>query len=230
MSEWRDVPPQWFEIPDPVVERPDTAPALPIFPVRGPTRRAVALRRAFAALGAALLAAVVLLLVGVRSGMRMHVPEIVAQATLLGAFGMFAVFGATGRGRRGLGLRPRWSTLLAVGIPAGFALGAWGWFPGAEPGETALGPVRSLVGCFGIALAVVVPSVAGSAWGLRHSLLGGAGRRGGAIGAACGLLAAVVLVFHCGIPLSGHVVLAHGLPIAIAALLGAFVIGRSGQI
>jgi hypothetical protein len=230
MSERRDVPPQWLEIPDPVAGQPATTPAIPIFASRAPIRRAVALRRAFVALGAALLAAAVLLLVGVRGSPRAHVGEMVAQPMLLGAFGMMAVFGAAGRGRWGVGLRLRWSILLAAGIPAGFVLFVWAFFPGAQPGEAVLGPFRSLVACFGTALTIVVPSAAGAAWGLRHSFLSGAAWRGGAVGAACGLLAALVLALHCGISLSGHVVLAHGLPIAIAALLGAFVIGKSGQV
>jgi hypothetical protein len=64
---------------------------------------------------------------------------------------------------------------------------------------------------------------------LRRSFVAGAAWRGALVGAACGFVAAFVLTLHCASPFGGHVVLAHGVPIGVAAAVGAFFGIRVGR-
>jgi hypothetical protein len=79
-----------------------------------------------------------------------------------------------------------------------------------------------LEGCFQIGLTVAIPMLILAAVAMRRSFPSGAGWRGAALGAACGLGAIVVLVLLCGSPFGGHVAIAHGMPLVLATLIGAW--------
>jgi hypothetical protein len=65
---------------------------------------------------------------------------------------------------------------------------------------------------------------------MRRAFPAGAVWRGAALGAACGLAGVVVLVLLCGSPFGGHIALAHGMPLVIATVIGAFGGSRMGKV
>ena len=68
----------------------------------------------------------------------------------------------------------------------------------------------------------MVPVLLVALWALQRAFPSAAGWRAAALGAAVGLVGSLVLTMHCGSPFGGHVALAHGLPIIIAAVGAAF--------
>jgi hypothetical protein len=92
-----------------------------------------------------------------------------------------------------------------------------------------LGTLRQLGSCGLIGLSVAVPVLCLGAWALRRSFVNTPGWRGATIGASSGLGAATVLVIHCAIPSNAHIAVGHGLPLVLAALIGAWLGVRAGR-
>jgi hypothetical protein len=152
------------------------------------------------------------------------------QTTLWTALLIGSAVIAISRGRRGLGAPMLANELAAVGVPIVFMLLALFWSPGDATGNFAgIGTLNQLRGCVGLGLFVLLPMLAVSAWALRRSFATGASWRGAALGAACGLAAALVLTLHCGVTLGGHIALAHGGPIVLATLVGALIGSKLGK-
>ena len=226
-----ELPREWFEIPDPMAtraslhERRQPAPAGPSL-----TRRQVTVRRMVALPAVIGWSLAVVAAIHPRSGLGPHLMPIAAQCAIWIGLSLLGVHAAAARRRHGLG-SPAWvAEILALAAPVVFVALAFVWLPAADGGgSTAVGPLRALLACFGVGLLVAVPALCLAAWALRHAFVTAPAKRGAAVGAACGLLAAAVLTLHCGSSQSGHVALAHGLPLVAATLLGVWIVGMAGR-
>jgi hypothetical protein len=125
-----------------------------------------------------------------------------------------------------LALLPR-----ARGLPAGVralqalvAAVAVGFLAAAvltSRGDDVLAPLMVHLECSAVALSMALVPFALAALVLRRSFLSAPAWRGAAIGALCGLGAAIGIHAHCSLDEVLHVAFAHGVPIAAGALLGA---------
>jgi len=212
----------WKDIPDPLV--PSSAAATrSVEPPRdaSPTRAAMKSRRAVALAAMVAWSAVVLL----RWGFRPQIASsfVVGPAILFAVLLVSAGLIAISPGRRGLGGPVSRAQMAALGAPIAFMLIGLFWLPPDSPGSFGdIGPGAAIGACLSIGLLVVVPILLVALWALQRTFPGGAGWRAAALGAAVGLVGSLVLTMHCGSPFGGHVALAHGLPIVIAAVGAAF--------
>jgi hypothetical protein len=210
------------DIPDPIAgspRRPQQAMKVPA--EASPTRSQVRLQR-LVLLGVAVLwPAAVLAYYG--AGWRgKGVDYVAAQFAIWAGSLLFAAWIALSAGRRGVGRPVPWLRIAAVGAPVAFMVLALFWLPpnGKPLGD--VGPPAMLEGCFQIGITVAMPMLLIAVWAMRRSFPSGAGWRGAALGAACGLGGVVVLVLLCGSPYGGHIALAHGMPLVLATLIGAW--------
>jgi hypothetical protein len=212
----------WTDIPDPITGAPPPR-STAMKPPTGtsPTRSQVRLQRAVLLGAAALWPFAVFYYYG--GHWRGHGIDYVAvQFVIWATFLLLTAWLALSAGKRGVGRPVPWLRIAAVGVPLAFALLALFWLPpNGKPAFADLGPPAMLEGCFQIGLTVAVPMLLLSVFGLRRSFPAGASWRGAALGAACGLGGVVVLLLLCGSPFSGHIAVAHGLPLVVATLVGA---------
>ena len=218
------------DIPDPIArssERPAAAMKAPA--VASPTRSQVRLRR-FVLLGAAVLwPAGVFAYYG--GGWRGRgVDYVAAQFAIWAGSLLFSAWIALSAGRRGVGRPVPWLRIAAIGAPLAFLFLALFWLPPNGKSFGDVGPPAMLEGCFQIGLTVAMPMLILAVGAMRRSFPSGAGWRGAALGAACGLGGVVVLVLLCGSPYGGHIALAHGMPLVIATLVGAWGGTRLGRV
>ena len=212
----------WSDIPDPLAGMPRSpAPDLKAPATPSATRSQVKLQRLLFIGSAVLWPVGVFLYYG--GGWRGHgIDFVAAQFTLWAAFLLFAGWVALSAGARGVGRPVPWLRMAAVGAPIGFVLLELFWLPPNGKAFGALGPPAMLEGCFQIGLTVAVPMLVLAVLAMRRSFPSGAAWRGAALGAACGLGGVLVLVLLCGSPFGGHIAVAHGLPLVIATLVGAW--------
>jgi hypothetical protein len=219
----------WSDIPDPVLgaARPSSVMKPPA--TASATRRQVQLQRLIFLGAAALWPPAVLFYYG--AGWRGHGLDFVAaQFAIWAAALLSAAWVALSAGTRGVGRPVPWLRIAAVGAPLVFMVLALFWLPPNGKPVGHLGPPAMLESCFQIGLTVVVPMLVFSVWAMRRSFPSGPGWRGAALGAACGLGGVVVLVLLCGSPYGGHIAVAHGMPLVIATLVGAWGGSRVGRV
>ncbi len=163
---------------------------------------------------------------GIRSDFTRLPAEYVAlQLVLPALIGAASLLLAVAPGKLGLG--------LAVSVVTGFAV--WGplsfWlcaallhtpYPPADNGRFWLG---ALV-CLDITLAWAAAPLLLAALTLRRAFPAGAGWRSGLVGSALGLLSGAAINLHCPNVNQGHMLLGHGIPIVVAALVGGLVVAR----
>jgi hypothetical protein len=217
-------PKDWLDIPDPWGASPPSArKAPPSPPAASPTRADLKRRRVVALVASLAWAGAVLALFGFREELADNAGLVAGQAALWSAFVALALALAIGKGRRGLGSPVDRARVVALGAPLAFLVAALFWLPrvqGASFGAT--GPLFGLVACFTTGVVVAIPMIALSLWSVRRSFPSAAGWRGALLGAASGLGAVLVLTLHCGSPFGGHVALAHGMPLVLSSLAGAW--------
>lgn len=210
------------DIPDPIVgstHRPLQAMKVPVTASR--TRSQVRLQRVILLGVAVLWPAAVLVYYG--AGWRgKGVDYVAVQFAIWAASLLLAAWIALSAGRRGVGRPVPWLRVAAVGAPVAFMLLALFWLPPNGKPFGDVGPPAMLESCFHIGLTVAMPMLLVAGWAMRRSFPSGAGWRGAALGAACGLGGVVVLLLLCGSPFGGHIALAHGMPLVIATLIGAW--------
>lgn len=207
---------QFADIPDPAADVGGRVmPDIPMPKASAPTRRQVAVQRALAALLGIGWAVAVAIWVGLR-------PDLL-NAQVLIQLGVWTIAMPLGLS---LAIRPKKTGLpmsvAAVrlglaGLPAMFVALAFLPIHGIEVPLT----VASLSWCVPMVLVAGVPSVLGATFVLRHALLNAPGLRGALIGAACGLAGAISIHAHCPIVTASHVVVGHGLPVVVFAIVGA---------
>jgi hypothetical protein len=219
----------WSDIPDPILGVPQPPSRGIKVPATPSATRSQLLRKRLLSLGTAALWPVAVLFY-YDGGWRGHgVDFVAAQFTIWAAFLLFAAWVALSAGTRGVGRPVPWLRIAAVGAPLAFVLLALFWLPPNGKAFGALGPPAMLEGCFQIGLTVAVPMTFFAVLAMRRSFPSGAVWRGAALGAACGLGGIVVLVLLCGSPYGGHIAVAHGLPLVIATLVGAWGGSRVGR-
>jgi hypothetical protein len=213
-------------IPDPAAHLAGrTAPAMRAPDVPSPTR---AQRRVRGALSTGLALAWIVVVVW-RLGTRddISAATVLLQLTawtLVGVLGLFATLRA---GDRGLPPGVRVVQAVSAGLPAVFLAGVLVWSSSAQPAILTWMSVR---GCLFLALVIAVGPLALGAMMFRRSFLTTPAWRGAAIGAVCGMAGAIGIHAHCPITSSSHVLIAHGLPIVVAAAVGAVLGALRGRI
>ena len=217
------------DIPDPIAGSSErSAPAMKAPAVASPTRRQARLSRL------TLLAAALLWPAGVFAyyggGWRGEgVDYVAAQFAIWAGSLLFAAWVALSAGRRGIGRPVPWLRVAAIGAPVAFIVLALFWLPPNGKPFGDVGPPAMLEGCFQIGMTVAIPMLLLAVAAIRRSFPSGAVWRGAALGAACGLGGVVVLVLLCGSPFGGHIALAHGMPLVVATLVGAWGGGKLGR-
>jgi hypothetical protein len=213
-------------IPDPargVAARP--APALPPPGDPSPTR-AERRRRNLLAVGAGI--AWVVFLVG-HLGVRGNIGD----AGLLASLGLWTLLAVGGlalalrTNARGL---PPSLRVVQIVLLAGAALYVVGVLvrDAAAPNV----PIHwsNVIGCLSWAHVLAVGPLLVAALIFRRSFLSFPAWRGAVVGAACGLGGAIGIHAHCVVETASHVLVAHGLVIAVSALLGAALGARQGRL
>lgn len=214
-------------IPDPVREpssRPLPAPP-PTPDEPSPTRDQSARRRAVAVLAAVIwIAAVVAFGLGFRPDLLR--PEVLVQLSL---WTIAVPLGLS------VALRPRASgwppgvialRVALVGIAVAFVgLALW-----PVPGVSAPLTAGSVGVCLSLALVLAVPPLAFAIFVLHRAFLNAPALRGAVVGAVCGLAGSVGIHSHCPVVTTGHVLLAHGLPVLVLGVAGALFGIRRGRV
>jgi hypothetical protein len=218
------------EIPDPLAGAsvaPGPAPrfSAPSAP-RSQTRR-----RRLAALGISLgWLCTHLVVYGVRADFARLPAEYVALQIILPALiGAASLLLAVAPGKIGLGLTVSVVGGLAVLGPLAFWLCAAllsSPYPAAEAGMQSGRFWLAALVCLDITLAWAAAPLLLAALALRRAFPAGAGWRSGLIGAGLGLLSGAAINLHCSNVNQGHMLLGHGIPILVAALVGGLVVSR----
>jgi hypothetical protein len=134
-------------------------------------------------------------------------------------------YAALAPGRLGLGASRSLLVLLAAASPLAFSLVAF-----TAPAPAGLGTARSALEaalvCIGLLLGWMSVPLLATTRALRGAFAASAGWRSALAALSVGLCAAATLNLHCANSDRWHIALAHGAPIALAALGGAFVLTR----
>lgn len=190
-----------------------------------PARRLVRSRRLAVLIGSITWLLTHLLVYGIRTDFQGLPPLYVAAQIFLPFFlagGSLCI--ALAYGKLGLGLRIGLISGLAVLGPLTFCLIAFG-----APAPYAAAPgAASRLGilvCFDITVAWAAVPLLGAAFALPGAFASQVRWRSALVGAAVGLFAGATMNLHCPNVAPLHVLLGHGLPVIVATLVGAFVLG-----
>jgi len=156
---------------------------------------------------------------------RLPLEYVALQIALPALLGAGSLLLAMAPGKLGLGLGALIVTSLAVLGPLSFWLFAIGLRP---PSPVASGGnfwLTSLV-CLDLTLAWAAAPLLLAAWTLRRAFAAGAGWRSTLLGAAIGLLSGAAINLHCPNVDRAHLLVGHGVPIIVAALVGGLVVSR----
>lgn len=214
------------EIPDPdAAARPSSSPLRVPELGASPVRALVRKRRLAALTGSAAWLLTHLAVYGVRSDFRGLPPLYVAAQILLPFLvAVASLFAALSYGKLGLGLKIGLISGLAILGPLAFILIALGAPMPYAPGPGAASVLGILV-CFDITVAWTAVPLLCAALALPGAFATGARWRSALVGAAIGLFAGATMNLHCPNVAPLHVVMGHGLPVVVATLLGALVLG-----
>ncbi len=146
----------------------------------------------------------------------------VGLPALLGALSLWA---ALAPGRLGLGLKVSALSALALLGPLTFWLLAAA-LPAPYPDSPPPSFWLSALLCMDITLAWAAAPLLLAALALRRAFPSAALWRSALVGAAVGLLCGAAINLHCARGTSSHLLVGHGLPIALATLLGGLVVSR----
>lgn len=218
------------DVPDPLARFPRreadaqhralSLPRLEPAPERATVRR----RRLIALAASAAWVLAHLLVYGVREDLaELSALYLSAQVLLPFVVGAISLFVAFASGRLGLGAKIGFVSALAILGPATFALIALG----APPPRVVSGEDGSLLGifvCFDITVAWAAIPLLAAALTLRGAFPTASRWRSALVGAGAGLFAGATMNLHCSNVAPVHVLLGHGLPVVIAALVGALVL------
>jgi len=215
------------EIPDPglAADAPSPPIVLPELET-SPTRNLVRNRRLAVLTGSVSWLLMHLAVYGIRADFH-GLPALYLAAQILLPFllASASLFTALAYGKLGLGLKiglisglallgPLTFCLIALGAPAPYA---------AAPGAASL---LGILVCFDITLAWAAVPLLGAAFALPGAFASGVRWRSALVGAAVGLFAGATMNLHCPNVASLHVLLGHGLPVIVATLVGALVLGQ----
>jgi Negative regulator of sigma F len=218
------------EIPDPIP--PEANERAGDRRLRGPQggvpTRNVTERRRGAALGVSLAWLCTHLVVyGVRQDFaQLPAGYIAAQVVLPIVFATCCLIVALAPGKLGLGVGLGLVSTMAWLGPASYWALALG-MPMPHPAEpSTLGFWLGSLLCLDITLAWAAAPLLLVSLSLRRAFAGRAGGRSALVGAALGLLSGAAINLHCPNVDPWHLLAGHGVPVAVAALLGAFLVVR----
>lgn len=216
------------DIPDPLPPEPQPVGERLERLVGSAPTRSTAERRRVAALGASLAWLCGHLLVyGIRQDFaQLPTSYIVAQVALPVVFGACCLVVALAPGKLGLGiglallggmalLGPLSFWLLALGVPVPY-----------PPTPSQLGFWPGSLSCLEITLSWAAAPLLLVALSLRRSFVVRAAERSALVGAALGLLSGGAINLHCPNVDPWHLLAGHGVPVAVAALVGAVLVVR----
>ncbi len=129
--------------------------------------------------------------------------------------------------KKALGPAARAVRLVALAVPVAFVVAAAAMAQGAP--DEGLAP-HLLLGCALSGLALAAGPVALAALVARRALPVNAAWRGAVLGGLGGLLGSIAIQAHCPVDAMAHVVIAHGAPLVLGALLGAAFGSRYGRL
>jgi len=215
-------------------EIPD--PEAPVLPARHPevrlpelrasaTRETVRNRRLAALTGSAAWLLTHLAVYGIRTDFQ-GLPALYVAAQILLPFvlAVASLFAALSYGKLGLGVRIGLISGLVLLGPLAFCLVALG-----APVPRLTAPEESsLLGmlvCFDITVAWTAVPLLCAALALPGAFAAGVGWRSALVGASVGLFAGSTMNLHCPNVAPLHVLMGHGVPVIIATLSGALVLG-----
>lgn len=214
------------EIPEPQPPPPALGSSLRVPElVASPTRELVRRRRLAAMIGSGAWLLTHLIVYGVRTDFKGLSPLYVAAQILLPFLvAVASLFAALSFGKLGLGAKVGLISGLALLGPLAFCLVAFGapvpYAPGADA-ESLLG----ILVCFDITVAWTAVPLLCAGLTLRGAFATGVRWRSALVGAAVGLFAGATMNLHCPNVAPIHVLVGHGLPVVVATLLGALVLG-----
>lgn len=218
------------DIPDPVPPEGPGADGtdrlrrtLPVAPTRSSAGR-----RRVAAIGVSVAWLVChLVAFGVRQDMsQLPAGYVAAQVGLPILFGSACLAVALAPGRLGLGIGIGVVGTMAVLGPLSFWLLALGMPVPHAPGPTPFSFWLGSLLCLDITLSWAAAPLLLLALALRRSFAADATRRSALVGAALGLLSGGAINLHCANVEPWHMATGHGVPVLLAALLGAFLVVR----
>jgi hypothetical protein len=217
------------EIPDPLSAEAKESPEADLPRARGnaPTR-STAKRRRTAALGVSLAWLCTHLVVyGIRQDFgQLPAAYIAGQVVLPILFGACCLVVALAPGKLGLGVGVGLVSAMALLGPASFWLLALGMPVPHAAGASRLGFWLGSLLCLDITLSWAAAPLLLLALSLRRAFAAHAARRSALVGAALGLLSGAAMNLHCPNVDPWHMIAGHGMPVAIAALVGAFLVVR----
>jgi hypothetical protein len=218
-------PPDFEQIPDPIVAEPHAPrfapPAGAVAPTRGEARRAGQL----ALLVGSGWVAGQLAITGIRPDMaRVPLGYVLTCGAMPFVAGAVCLVASLHAGRLGLGARVGLLAALALVAPILFTASSYALSPPYP--EAPLGSFKNGVFCFNIAIAWTLLPLIAAGMALRSRFVSGAAWRSALVGLGAGLIVATTSMLRC--PLSGawHMALSHGGAVVASALLGAFVLAR----
>jgi hypothetical protein len=190
-----------------------------------PVRAVVRRRRVTALAGSAAWLSTHLVVYGIRRDFS-ELPRLYVAAQILLPFllAVASLFAALSPGKLGLGLKIGLISGLAILGPLAFCLIAFGAPVPSVVVPGAASPLGILV-CLDITLAWSAVPLLGAALALPGAFAAGSRRRSALVGAGIGLFAGATMNLHCPNVAPLHVLMGHGLPVIIATLLGALVLG-----
>jgi hypothetical protein len=218
------------EIPDPLAGAPVAPAPAPRFSAPSPPRSQTQ-RRRVAALGIGIgWLCTHLAVYGIRSDFaRLPVEYVALQIVLPAVIGAASLLLAVAPGKLGLGLAVSVVSGFAVLGPLSFWLCAALLNPPYPASDDLLQTGKFWLGalvCLDITLAWAAAPLLFAALTLRRAFPSGAGWRSGLVGAALGLLSGAAINLHCPNVNQGHMLLGHGIPIVVAALVGGLALSR----
>jgi hypothetical protein len=219
--------PSFTDIPDPLQATGDL-PAVPGVVQRRaagvPDREQMLWRRRAALVSSLCWLSTHLVVFGLRHDFRQLPPAYLGSH--IGAplvLALASLYVATRPGRWGLGPPRLWVATLALGGPLTFwVLGAI--TPSEGPSVHDAQPWLGALVCSDLMLLWMSVPLFAAAVALRRAFAATALWRSALVGSSIGLASGVTINLHCANVEPFHLVIGHGLPIALAALLGAFVV------
>jgi len=190
----------------------------------GPDRKQVRRRRAAALLLSLGWLATHLLVFGVRNDLdALPAAYLVSHVGAPLVLGLAAAWLALRPGRVGLGPPRVWAVALTLGGPLSFGLLGAISSSASLPAPDAQ-PWLSALLCSDLMLVWMSVPLFAAALALRGAFAASAVWRSALVGTSIGLLSGVTINLHCENSEAFHLVVGHGVPVALASLLGAFVV------
>ena len=219
--------PSFTDIPDPLGATPGDVPPLPALLqhlAEVPDREQVHRRRRAGLVLSLGWLACHLAVFGVRHDLHELPPAYLAShigAPL--ALALTSLYVATRPGQWGLGPSRHWVAALVLGGPISFwVLGAL--TPAPRPSIPDAEPWLGALMCSDLMLVWMSVPLFAAAVALRRAFAATAVWRSALVGASIGLLSGATINLHCANVEPYHLVLGHGVPIALGSLLGALVV------